>query len=349
MEQPTSLYKDFLSTKIPSLEGKVVLVTGTTSGTGFWTAATAVLKGCDALFLVNRASERSRESYLKLKELNKQSGGSTQLIHVHCDLKQLQSVSDASDFVKRRLKNNGWYLDVFICNAGIEVWDDLRTEDGYDIQFQTNFLSHYLLLRNLWVPLFQKPNDTRIVFVTSFARYMYPKSTLSAKYFMKSLPQTLGGDDPASCFLRYKMAKLACSSLALNLAKLSEEKYPHVKVLCADPGIAETKIGTKARTSLKTESEQLRKEIANFVEDFQGQPAADGALGIVLAAFGRDSEVRNGDHFVPEKNYMSGKPVKSIEGFRDKTKDGLESQVCDDHTWTVLQGSIPPLPLISRF
>ena len=61
MVKPT-LYYDAFVEEMPSLEGKCVAITGTTSGTGFWTAMAAVKKGASALILMNRTSKRAAEA-----------------------------------------------------------------------------------------------------------------------------------------------------------------------------------------------------------------------------------------------------------------------------------------------
>jgi len=41
-------------------------------------------------------------------------------------------------------------LDVLVNNAGIMATGDIATKDGYDIQMQTNHLSHFLLTARVW-------------------------------------------------------------------------------------------------------------------------------------------------------------------------------------------------------
>ena len=62
-----SKYFDELFESLPSLEDKTVLITGTTTGTGF-TAAEACGKLGAKVVLLNRPSERAKTSFEKLKE-----------------------------------------------------------------------------------------------------------------------------------------------------------------------------------------------------------------------------------------------------------------------------------------
>ena len=61
-----SLHYDNEVEKIPSLSGKTIAITGSTSGTGFVAAKTIAKKGA-RVFLLNRKSDRSKNSYDLLK------------------------------------------------------------------------------------------------------------------------------------------------------------------------------------------------------------------------------------------------------------------------------------------
>jgi len=62
-------------------------------------------------------------------------------------------------------------LDVVINNAAIMVCPFKTTEDGYESQFATNYLSHFLLT-NLLMPKILKSNFPRVVNVSSSAHTM---------------------------------------------------------------------------------------------------------------------------------------------------------------------------------
>ena len=81
---------------LPSLSGKCFAITGTTSGTGYYTCEAAIKKGAASLFLLNRNSERSDSSAFKLQKLVQSSGTSTVLRQVSCDLQSFASVVKAA-------------------------------------------------------------------------------------------------------------------------------------------------------------------------------------------------------------------------------------------------------------
>ena len=131
-----SLYFDQEVEKIPSLEGKTIAITGTTSGTGFIAAKTVAEKGAKTL-LLNRKSDRSKESYDLLKELCPKAN----FVNVECDLQSFSSVKKASGIINHLCEDG---LDVLCNNAGVMALKDQPTMDGFDIQMQTNHLSHFL-------------------------------------------------------------------------------------------------------------------------------------------------------------------------------------------------------------
>eukprot|EP00951_Prasinocladus_malaysianus_P015497 scaffold118963_cov45-Prasinocladus_malaysianus.AAC.1 len=78
---------------------------------------------------------------------------------------------------------------------------DEATKDGYDIQMQTNHLSHFLLTKELF-PLLEKAaerhGEARVVQMTSEARKM-PSTPLKPEYFGKNSGK-LGGNGAGMFF-----------------------------------------------------------------------------------------------------------------------------------------------------
>ena len=82
------IYPKFVE-DLPSLGGKCVAITGTTSGTGFWAAQAVIKKGASAVLLLNRKSERAVAADAELTR----AAETTQVISVECDLKSFASVA----------------------------------------------------------------------------------------------------------------------------------------------------------------------------------------------------------------------------------------------------------------
>jgi hypothetical protein len=179
-------FADFERSDIPSLQGKVVVITGCTSGTGFVAAQCAARKGADTILMLNRASERATVAEQVVNEQILPSSSRTIVETIPCDLQDISSVKQAIRVIKSKYNR----IDVLCNNAGVMALEDVATVDGYDIQMQTNHLSHFLLTKEL-LPLIQKSSDGRIVNHSSMARQGGP---LKAEYFGKN-GGNLGGND----------------------------------------------------------------------------------------------------------------------------------------------------------
>lgn len=109
-----SKYYDEFCTSLPSMSGKVLAITGTTTGLGFVTARTFASKGGTVLVL-NRPSDRAKKS---LEDMQKACAGPDcgTITQVDCDLQSFESVRSAAAAVKTALGGSG--LDILCNNAG---------------------------------------------------------------------------------------------------------------------------------------------------------------------------------------------------------------------------------------
>eukprot|EP00961_Rhodomonas_salina_P288821 3903034-Rhodomonas_salina.1 len=136
--------------KLPSMDGKVVVITGCTSGTG-QIAAHAIAKKGGEIVMLNRPSERAEKA---LKLLQEQVPG-VKASFIACDNGDLAGVKQAAKEVIAKHPDG---IDVLCNNAGVMATVDTATKDGFDVQMQTNHLSHYLLTKELY-PLLNKRAD----------------------------------------------------------------------------------------------------------------------------------------------------------------------------------------------
>jgi NAD(P)-dependent dehydrogenase (short-subunit alcohol dehydrogenase family) len=284
---------------LPSLEGKTVAITGCTTGTGYVTAVFAARKGADQIFLLNRSSDRATKAEESIrKEIA--PGSKTVIETIPCDLQDFASVRAAAASIQSKCTK----LDVLCNNAGVMALDDMATKDGYDIQMQTNHLSHFLLTKELF-PLLLKSADARIVQHSSMARTS-TSTPLKAEYFGKN-GGNLGGNGN-SMFLngakweRYHQTKLANSCFTAILAsKLRDANLAStVKAVCAAPGIAQTNLQTTTQETSGSMSGGM------WIMHFS-QSSEDGSMPLITACFAPN--VENGDFYEP-KNGRSGLAVK---------------------------------------
>lgn len=313
MADNSSVHFPTFKASLPSMEGKTVAITGTTSGTGQAAAHTVAELGATVL-LLNRASGRSDASFGKLKA----AFPDATLHQVECDLQSFDSVRAAASKV-HELCSDG--LDVLCNNAGVMALPDRATGDGFDVQMQTNHLSHFLLTREL-MPLLEKAaeakGDARIVNHSSIAR-MAPKKTLLAPYLEKKGGQ-LGGDGNAMInammmgprWLRYNQSKLANCAFTAALHHRLQAKGSKVKALVAHPGFASTNLQS---TSIK---EGGMGSVATSMLMKLAQSTEDGAMGILSGMCLPNA--RSGQFYGPGKGTtaMKGRAVPfDLEPFYD--------------------------------
>ena len=253
------------------MTGKVAAVTGTTSGTGYVCARELAKKGATVV-LLNRESERSANAFNQL--VSEVPGGKFEA--VACDLQDFDSVKNAAEAIRTKYNQ----LDVLVNNAGVMALKDEATKDGYDVQMQTNVLSHFLLTKELF-PLMKNSTQARIVNHSSMARLGGP---LGAEYF-EAKGGNLGGNGTEEQNMsfqgprweRYHQTKLANCAFTYGLKnKLEEAGINNVVPLLAHPGLALTnlQVTTAADGGMDGDSEFMN----------QAQTAEDGATGIIRAS-----------------------------------------------------------------
>ncbi len=134
-----------------------ILVTGATDGLGRRVARELAAKGATVL-LHGRSPERLEAT---LEELRSQTGSEKANSYL-ADFSSLAAVRDLAD----RILSKHDRLDVLVNNAGIIVRERRESEDGYELTFAVNYLSHFLLTR-LLLPLLKDSAPARIVNVAS--------------------------------------------------------------------------------------------------------------------------------------------------------------------------------------
>jgi NAD(P)-dependent dehydrogenase (short-subunit alcohol dehydrogenase family) len=296
----TKHLNDVLQNHGRDLNGKVVAITGTTSGTGFVCAREAAKKGASVV-LLNRPSQRAQKA---LNELQ-QAVPNAKFEAVDCDLQDFSNVQQAAETIKSKYDT----IDVLVNNAGVMALKDQATKDGYDVQMQTNVLSHFLLTKELF-PLLKNSKEARIVNHSSMARLGGP---LSPEYF-EAKGGNLGGDGSEEENLsfqgprweRYHQTKLANAVFTYSLKeKLEEANINNVIPLLAHPGLAATNL------QITTAEEGGMDENSDLMN--QAQTAEDGAAGIIRATM--DPEAKAGNFYGPAEGWNGYPELLTPEDF----------------------------------
>jgi NAD(P)-dependent dehydrogenase (short-subunit alcohol dehydrogenase family) len=135
----TSTTDDVLSGK--DLSGKRVLVTGVSAGLGVESARALVAHGAEVVGAARdlvKAEQATAEARAEAT-----NGGGLDLVEL--DLASLRSVRACAD----ALLADGRPFDVVIANAGVMRTPFGHTADGFETQFGTNHLGHFVLVNRI--------------------------------------------------------------------------------------------------------------------------------------------------------------------------------------------------------
>ena len=148
-----------MQTTHSSMNGKICMVTGATSGIGLVTARELARQGAQVT-LVSRSPERCQAA----AESIRQETGNPEVDFIAADLSSLVEIRRAAqEFLKRQRR-----LDVLVNNAGGFFWRRAETADGLERTFALNHLN-YFLLTNLLLETLKASAPARIVSVSSDA------------------------------------------------------------------------------------------------------------------------------------------------------------------------------------
>ena len=184
---------------------------------------------------------------------------------------------------------------------------DVATEDGCDIQMQSNHLSHFLLTKYC-MPLLEKAaslrGEARVVNHSSALRVMDDanfSNELDPKFLEKN-GGNLGGNSETilkgANFHRYQQSKLANVVFTYALHDRLKERGSKVKALVAHPGVAATGL---AKQTIKQggakDLEQMPSFVGHLFNYFLCQTEEDATVGILRCAC--SPEAQSGEFFGP--------------------------------------------------
>ena len=124
------------------LRGKRILVTGVSAGLGVETARSLAAHGAHVVGAA-RDLNKAETATVQVRKDAESSGGSLELVEL--DLGSLKSVRACAD----ALLAAGKSFDVVIANAGVMATPFGHTSDGFETQFGTNHLGHFVLVNRI--------------------------------------------------------------------------------------------------------------------------------------------------------------------------------------------------------
>ncbi|TVY83326.1 putative oxidoreductase [Lachnellula suecica] len=213
---------------IPSLERKVLFVTGGTAGLGSVTVRALAKHKPEHIYFSGRNKKAGESLIAEIR----QTIPSCALTFLEMDLSSLASVKAAAQkFAHGR-------LDVLICNAGIMAKPPALSKDGYEIQFATNHIGHAMLIQQLLPAMLKTAAipgaDVRIVCLSSDGWASHPRGGIKFSE-LKTVQEGFYGAG-----IRYGQSKLANVVYAAELAR----RYPSITTVSIHPGVINTGLVT---------------------------------------------------------------------------------------------------------
>ena len=146
------------------LRGKLALVTGGSSGLGQETARVLAERGAHVV-LTARAVPKGEAV---AAEIRKSTGNS----QVEVEELELGSLQNIRAFADRFLSRHG-ALHILVNNAGVMACPFAKTSDGFEMQFGSNHVGHFLMTC-LLAPALVKGAPSRVVSVSSRGHHLSP-------------------------------------------------------------------------------------------------------------------------------------------------------------------------------
>jgi NAD(P)-dependent dehydrogenase (short-subunit alcohol dehydrogenase family) len=266
---------------MPDLSGKVIIVTGGSSGLGKESIHQLVKHNPAKVYLGARTSKRGHAA---IEEIVSDVPSAKGKIHYfEIDMASLASVKRAADLIL----NENDRLDILMNNAGLAEVPAGVSTDGYEIQFGTNYMGPTLFTR-LLLPLLQKtaetPNsDVRIINLSSELFKMAPTQGILFTDLCTPMPKI-------NSVARYGQSKLA----NYFFSKISAEKYPAIKSVALHPGVVNTGIWEN----------MYKKPYVGWLLSAVMTPLLtnvhDGAKMQLWSATASKKEVKNGAFYTPK-------------------------------------------------
>jgi NAD(P)-dependent dehydrogenase (short-subunit alcohol dehydrogenase family) len=247
-----------------NLHGKRVLVTGVSAGLGVETARALAAHGAQVVGAA-RDLVKAKAATEQVRKEADANGGGFELVEL--DLANLKSVRACAEGLLAKREP----FDVMIANAGVMATPFGHTADGFETQFGTNHLGHFVLVNRI-APLIRAGG--RLINLSS-AGHRFSDVDLEDPNFERT---------PYEPFVAYGRSKTANILFAVAFDKRHRDRG--VRAAAVHPGGIQTELG---RYMDESQIQQILDQIAqqHAVEDkepFQWKTIPQGAATSVWAA-----------------------------------------------------------------
>src|SRR6201998_2556826 len=246
------------------LHGKRILVTGVSAGIGVGKARSLAAHGARVVGAV-RDLKKTEAATSQVRKDAEKNGGSFELVEL--DLANLKSVRTCAD----QLVTKGEPFDLIIANAGVMATPFEHTADGFERQFGTNHLGHFVLVNRI-APLMR--TGSRLINLSS-AGHRFSNVDLDDPNFERT---------PYEPFVAYGRSKTA--NILFAVAFDERHRGRGVRAAAVHPGGIHTELARHLDVAqVQSIVEQLNKEqAAEGKGPYQWKTIPQGAATSVWAA-----------------------------------------------------------------
>lgn len=251
---------------IPDQTGRIAIVTGSNSGTGFEATKALARKGAHVIMACRNLEKAEAAKNEILAEFSNVS-----LEIIRLDLADLSSVRKFAEEFNKKYQR----LDLLINNAGVMMLPNKETTvDGFEKQLATNHFGHFALTGLLLDKLLSTENS-RVVNMSS-----------TAHNFGKMNFNDLNWEKSYNKIWAYGRSKLANLLFTYELNRRLEAAGKKTISTAAHPGWTATNL-------------QRHTGFFRFMNSFIAMKPPKGSLSIIRAA--TDPEAKGGDYYGPTK------------------------------------------------
>ncbi len=247
-----------------SLRGKRIFVTGVSAGLGVETARSLAAHGAHVVGAA-RDLEKAEPATAQVRKDAAANGGSFELVAL--DLASLKSVRACVEGLVKK----GEPFDVVIANAGVMATPFGHTADGFEMQFGTNHLGHFVLVNRI-APLIRKGG--RLINLAS-AGHRFSNVDLEDPNFVRT---------PYEPFVAYGRSKTA--NILFAVAFDRRHRGNGIRAVAVHPGGIQTELDRYLDpVRIQKTIEQMNKQLASEGKaPFQLKTIRQGAATSVWAA-----------------------------------------------------------------
>ena len=257
------------------LHGKRMFVTGVSAGIGVETARALAAHGAHVVGAA-RDVVKAEAATAQVRKDAAANGGSFELVAL--DLADLKSVRGCAD----RLMAKAEQFDLVIANAGVMATPFGHTLDGFETQFGTNHLGHFVLINRI-ASLIRAGG--RLVNVSS-AGHRFSNVDLEDPNFERT---------PYDPWVAYGRSKTA--NILFALAFDRRQRRRRVRAAAIHPGAIQTELGRHIEPAqFQSLIDRINQELAAAGKTFEWKTIPQGAATSVWAGVRAPADVVGGQY-----------------------------------------------------